>query len=82
MQLILVNADAGAMGLKLFVYFLENSNVVVFHFNYPAVCEDLRQVVFPTVLKYYLIVREVETDRKKVIYKGKYGESGMNSLVW
>lgn len=26
------------------VYFLENNKVVVFHFNYPAVCEDLRQV--------------------------------------
>lgn len=27
------------------VYFLENNKVVVFHFNYPAACEDLRQVV-------------------------------------
>lgn len=27
------------------VYFLENNKVVVFHFNYPAVCEDLSQVV-------------------------------------
>lgn len=26
------------------VYFFENNKVVVFHFNYPAVCEDLRQV--------------------------------------
>lgn len=27
------------------VYFLGNNKVVVFHFNYPAACEDLRQVV-------------------------------------
>lgn len=27
------------------VYFLENNKVVVFHFYYPAACEDLRQVV-------------------------------------
>lgn len=27
------------------VYFLEDNKVVVFHFEYPAVCEDLRRVV-------------------------------------
>lgn len=27
------------------VYFLENNKVVVFHFKYPAVCEELKQVV-------------------------------------
>ena len=27
------------------VYFLENNKVVVFHFNYPTACKDLRQVV-------------------------------------
>lgn len=27
------------------VYFLEDNKVVVFHFEYPAVCEDLKQVV-------------------------------------
>lgn len=27
------------------VYFLEDNKVVVFHFKYPAVCEDLEQVV-------------------------------------
>ncbi len=32
-------------GMTRPVYFLENKKVVVFHFNYPAVCEDLKQVV-------------------------------------
>lgn len=27
------------------VYFLEDNKVIVFHFEYPAVCEDLKQVV-------------------------------------
>lgn len=27
------------------VYFLNDNKVVVFHFKYPAVCEDLRQIV-------------------------------------
>lgn len=27
------------------VYFLEDNSVVVFHFEYPAVCKDLKQVV-------------------------------------
>jgi hypothetical protein len=27
------------------VYFLKDNKVVVFHFKYPAVCEDLRQIV-------------------------------------
>lgn len=27
------------------IYFLEDKKVVVFHFRYPAVCEDLKQIV-------------------------------------
>ena len=32
------------------VYFLENNKIVVFYFNYRAVCEDLNQVILVTIL--------------------------------
>lgn len=58
------------------------NKIVVSPDNQYVAYTDSKEAFVPTALKYYLIVREVKTGRKKVIYKGKYGEAGMNSLVW
>ena len=58
------------------------NRIVLSQDNQYVAYTDSKESFVPTAFKYYLTVCDVETGRRKVIYKGKYGESGINSLVW
>lgn len=58
------------------------NRIVLSQDNQYVAYTDSKESIVPTNFKYYLTICELETGRKKVIYKGKYGESGINSLVW